>query len=141
MKKINEVCKRLGTHTHTHIITHKHTHIHTHNNTQTHTHTHTHIITHKHTHTHTHVNLVDWLFTYDNHTFCSLFNVRRHAIGCINHDIVIGLCFELFMRLSYYNRPGYCKKFFCHAWGSNLDPPERKLSSLPLHQRANWLIC
>jgi hypothetical protein len=33
--------------------------------------------------------------------FCSLFKVR-HVIGCTNHDIVVGLCSELFMRLSYY---------------------------------------
>ena len=34
--------------------------------------------------------------------FYSLFKVRQVVIGCINHDIVVGLCSELFMRLSYY---------------------------------------
>ena len=34
--------------------------------------------------------------------FCSLFKVRRHVIGCINRDIVISLCSELLMMLSYY---------------------------------------
>ena len=27
--------------------------------------------------------------------FCSLFKVRQHVIGCINHDIVLDLCSEL----------------------------------------------
>ena len=35
------------------------------------------------------------LFTFDYHTFCNLFKVRRLVITCINHDIVVGLCFEL----------------------------------------------
>ena len=30
--------------------------------------------------------------------FCNLFKVRRRFIGCINHDIIIRLCFELIMR-------------------------------------------
>ena len=30
----------------------------------------------------------------------SLFIVRRHLIGCINHDTVAGLCSKLFIRLS-----------------------------------------
>ena len=38
--------------------------------------------------------------------FCIVFKVRRHVIGCINHDIVVGLCSELLMRLSYYIHPG-----------------------------------
>ena len=41
-------------------------------------------------------------FTPDHQTFCSLFKVRQHVIGCINYDIVVGLCSELLMRISYY---------------------------------------
>ena len=49
-------------------------------------------------------------FTSDHHTFSSLFKVRWHAIGCVTHDIVVGLYSELFMRLSYYIHQGYGKK-------------------------------
>ena len=42
------------------------------------------------------------IFTSYHQTFCSLFKVRRHVIGCINYDIVAGLCSELLMSLSYY---------------------------------------
>ena len=41
-------------------------------------------------------------FTSDHHTLCSLIKVRRHVIGWISHDIVVGLCFKLLMRLSYF---------------------------------------
>ena len=43
-------------------------------------------------------------------SLCTLFNVRWHVIECSNHDIVVGLCSGLFMRLSYYNHQGYGKK-------------------------------
>ena len=49
-----------------------------------------------------------WIaFTSDHQTFYSLFKVRRHVIGCINNDIVISLCSELRLRLSYYIHPRY----------------------------------
>ena len=51
------------------------------------------------------------VFTSDYHTFCSRFKVKRHVIGCTNHDIVVGLCSDIFMRLSYYIHLGYGKKF------------------------------
>ena len=50
------------------------------------------------------------VFTSDYQTFCNLFKVRGHFIGCINHDIVIGLCSELLVGLIYYIHPGYGKK-------------------------------
>ena len=53
----------------------------------------------------------------DHQTFCSLFKIRRHDIVCINHEIVIGLCSELLMRLFYYIHPGYGKKFFVSQRG------------------------
>ena len=37
----------------------------------------------------------------DHQTFCSLFKIRRHFIVHINHDIVMGLCSDLFMWLYY----------------------------------------
>ena len=40
------------------------------------------------------------VFTSDHHTFFSLLKVRRHVIGCINHNIVVAHCSELLMRLS-----------------------------------------
>ena len=43
--------------------------------------------------------------------FFSLFKVRWHVIVCINHEIVISLCFKILKSLSYYNHPGYGKKF------------------------------
>ena len=54
------------------------------------------------------------VFMFDHHTFCSLSRVRRHIIGCINHDIVVCLCSELHIRLSYYIHLGYGKKFLSH---------------------------
>ena len=47
------------------------------------------------------------VFMSDHQTFCNLFNNRRHDIGCINHDIVVGLCSELLMRLSYVIHQGF----------------------------------
>ena len=59
------------------------------------------------------------------------------SIRCINHDIVIGLCSELLMKLSCYILPGFGKKFLVSMiWGSNLAPPERKSSTLPLDHSA-----
>ena len=51
------------------------------------------------------------VFTSDHQTFCIQFKVRQHFIGCINHYIVVGLFFDLFLRLSYYVHPGYGKKW------------------------------
>ena len=50
------------------------------------------------------------VFMSDHQTFCSLFNVRRHVIGCINHEIVVHLCSAIFMRLSYYIHLGFGEK-------------------------------
>ena len=72
-------------------------------------------------------------FTSDHQTFYSLFKVRQYAMGCINHDIVIGLCSELLMRLSYYNHPGYGKKIGL-TWGSNRGPSDCEPSTIPLDQ-------
>ena len=46
-------------------------------------------------------------FAPDLETFCSLFKIRRHVIGCINHGVVVvGFCSKLLMmRLSYYVHP------------------------------------
>ena len=52
----------------------------------------------------------DNFFTSDRKTFAAFFKVRRHVIGCINHDIVVGLFYELYMCLSYYIHLGYGKK-------------------------------
>ena len=41
-----------------------------------------------------------WLFYVRPSDFCSMFLVRWNVIECINRNIVIGLCFELLMRLS-----------------------------------------
>ena len=75
-------------------------------------------------------------FTSDHQTFCShLFKVRRHVIGCINHAIVVGLSSELLMKLSYYSRLDYSKKFSYHKWikpDSDFEP-----CILPIHQSAN----
>ena len=49
------------------------------------------------------------LIASDCQTFCSLFMVRWYIIGCINHDIVRGLCSELLMRLFNYIHLGYGK--------------------------------
>ena len=40
-------------------------------------------------------DVFDCLFTSDHHILHSLLKVRRPTIGCINHDIVVSLCFEL----------------------------------------------
>ena len=42
------------------------------------------------------------VFKPDHQTFGSLFKIRRHVIGYINHDTIVGLCFEVFMRLYYH---------------------------------------
>ena len=36
------------------------------------------------------------VFTFDHQTFCSLFKDRRHAIGCLNHDIVVRRFWSVF---------------------------------------------
>ena len=51
-------------------------------------------------------------FMSNHQTFCSLFKIRRHIIGCIKNDIVVvGLCSELVVRLSYYMYLVYGRKF------------------------------
>ena len=63
----------------------------------------------------------DWevgknIFTSDHHTFCIIFKVRRHFIGCIKHDMVIDLCSELLILL-HPSRIWW--KVFGLTWGSN----------------------
>ena len=53
---------------------------------------------------------VELFFYFRPSDFCNLFKVRQHVIGCIDHDIVVGLCSELVMRLSYSIHLGYGKK-------------------------------
>ena len=53
-------------------------------------------------------------FTFDHQTFYSLFKVGSRVIGCKNHDIAVGLCSEILMRLSYYINLGYVKKLPSH---------------------------
>ena len=63
--------------------------------------------------------------------FCNLFKVRRHVIGCINHDIVIGLCSELLMRLSYYKMKSIAGIEPTPVWFS-----EQNASTLPTTPQA-----
>ena len=58
--------------------------------------------------------------------FFSLFKVRRHVIGCINHDKIIGRCSEQLMRLYYYIHPGYGNKVVGLTWGSNKSPSDQE---------------
>ena len=46
--------------------------------------------------------------------FAVYFKVRLHVIGCINHDIEVGLCSELLIRFFYYIHLGYGKKISSH---------------------------
>ena len=41
------------------------------------------------------------VFTSDHQTF--LFKGRQHVIGCINHDVLVGLCFELLMIIQLHS--------------------------------------
>ena len=71
------------------------------------------------------------LFTPDHHTFCSLLRSDGMPfIGWINHDIVVGLCPELLMRLSYNFHLGYGKKLTSHG-ETNRGPSDHKSSTLP----------
>ena len=54
-----------------------------------------------------------------------------HVIEWIDHDIVVGLCSEVPIRLSYYI---HMVKSFCFTWGSNWGPSHYKPSTLPLDQ-------
>ena len=54
------------------------------------------------------------VFMSDHQTFCNLFKVRQHVIGCIKHDIIVGLGSKLLRRLSYYTHLGYGKHFSSH---------------------------
>ena len=74
----------------------------------------------------------------DHQTFCSLFKVRRHVIGCINHDIVVGLCSDLLIRSSYYIHLRYVKSF-CLTQGSNRGPSDCEPFTLPLDQSTSSL--
>ena len=72
-------------------------------------------------------------FTSDHQTFVQSIK-RQTCHGCINHDIVIGLCSELLMRLIYYIHLGFGKKAFCPTWGSNCSRFDCEPSTLPLDQ-------
>ena len=54
------------------------------------------------------------VFKSDHQTFCSPIKIRRHVIGCKIPDIVVGLCSELFTRLTYCNHLVYGKKLSAH---------------------------
>ena len=66
------------------------------------------------------------VFTANHQTLWSLFKVRRDVIGCIDHVIVVGLWYEILLRLSYYIHLGYSKKLSTHLgkWGSNRGPSD-----------------
>ena len=74
------------------------------------------------------------VFAFDYQTFNSVFKKDSMSFGCFNHDIVVGLCSEIFMRFSYYIYPGYDKKVYALTWGSNPGPQS---STLPMDQSAN----
>ena len=76
-------------------------------------------------------------FTSDKTYFCSLFKVRRHVLECMNNEIVVGLCSEPLMRLSYYIHLGYCKKLSYHM-GIEPRSADCEVSIQPLDQSANF---
>ena len=47
------------------------------------------------------------IFASSHQALFSLFKDRRLVIRCLNHDIAVGLCSELIMRLSYHIHLGY----------------------------------
>ena len=57
--------------------------------------------------------------------------------GCINHDIIVGLWFELLMRLSYYIHLWFGKKLSSYV-GIEPGPNERESSTLPLDLSGNF---
>ena len=76
-------------------------------------------------------------FTFDHQTFLqSVPGQTCH--GCVNHDIVIGLCSKLLMWLSYHNLR-FGKKLLAHIgiepWSFRL-----RLSSLPLDQSSYYYL-
>ena len=76
------------------------------------------------------------VFSSNHRLFFSLFKVRQHANGCFNHDIKVGLCSELLMRLSFYIIYDMVKSFPL-TWGSNRGPSDCAPSIIPLYQSAN----
>ena len=72
--------------------------------------------------------------------FCYQFKGRRHFIGCFNHDIVIGLCSELHLRLSYYIHPRYGNKFLVSRGDRTLFLSNVSRQLYPQDQRANIVV-
>ena len=65
-------------------------------------------------------NIFVWLyFIVRPSDFCILFKVRRHATGCISHDIVKGLCSKQQMKLFYNIYPKYGKTNLISQWDRN----------------------
>ena len=60
--------------------------------------------------------------------------------GCINRNIIVGICSELLVRLPYFIHLGF-GNFLWLTWESNLGPSDRESSStLPLDQSANFFV-
>ena len=72
------------------------------------------------------------VFTSDHHNFA----VRRHVIGCINHDMEVGT--ELLMRLSYYIHLGFGKKLL---FGSHGNRTFTIVSRLSKYKIVIWSFC
>ena len=57
----------------------------------------------------------------------------------MNHDMVVGLCSKIFMRLFYYIHLGFGKSMRL-TLGSNRGPSDYEPSSLPLDQKVNCYL-
>ena len=77
-------------------------------------------------------------FTSNHHTFVLQSIQGQTCHGCINHDMPVGLCSELLMRLSYHIHQAFGKKKIRLTWKSNPSPFDRGSSTLPLDQSGNF---
>ena len=77
-----------------------------------------------------------FIFTSNYQTFCRRIKFRWHVIGCINHVLVTGLCFELLVRLYSYINPGCGKKFLVSHGNRNRVFVEQ-MSGVPFNQLAD----
>ena len=71
--------------------------------------------------------------------FDCFFCLRWHVIGCINHDIVISLCYELRKRFSYYIHPKYRKEYLSSGGNQTSVLPNVRHQLYPLDQSAKFI--
>ena len=68
------------------------------------------------------LQIVSSLFMPDHDALCCPFQVKLNVIECINHDIAVGLCSGLYLKVWGYMYLAYCdRRYIYPSWNQIKD--------------------